>query len=218
MPTNLNALIRYKQIDACLKNKYVRCTVEKLQEVCSEAIGEHRGVYKLVSERTIRDDIRVMRSDILGFNAPIKSKNGAFYYTEDGYSIFRIPITEKELLRDIFKMLIEEKDNITDLEFDSLLERISFIVGEPLPSEEDIEEVPEFSLSMEEEEEEMEKEEVNEDQLISSSNIDSKEGDSKKDNFIKPKYTKITGPTVVGRIEIREEILVLLWEDIFMVI
>jgi len=133
MPTNLNALIRYKQIDACLKNLYVKCTIERLREVCSEAMGEHRGIYKLVSERTIRDDIRVMRSNILGFNAPIEFEDGKYIYTDKDYSIFKTPVTETKLLRDILKMLINERKGIADFEIDKLLKRISLIVGEPLP-------------------------------------------------------------------------------------
>jgi len=135
MPTNLNALIRYKQIDTCLRNRFVRCTIEKLQEVCTDAMGEFRGIYKQVSERTIRDDIRVMRSNMLGFNAPIAYNDGAFYYTDKDYSIFSTPLTEIDLLRDILKMLLSERNNIADDEVDKLLKRISVIVGEPLPFE-----------------------------------------------------------------------------------
>lgn len=69
MPTNLNALIRYKQIDKELSNPYLKTTIHSLQIACSNQLAEHRGVYKLVAERTIRDDIRVMRSSALGFNA-----------------------------------------------------------------------------------------------------------------------------------------------------
>jgi len=135
MPTNLNALIRYKRIDACLKNPYVACTIERLQETCSEAMGEFRGIYKLISERTIRDDIRVLRSNILGFNAPIKFEDGKYVYTEKDYSIFQTPVTEVDLLKDILNMLLEERNNIADTEIDMLLRRISIIIGEPIPFE-----------------------------------------------------------------------------------
>jgi hypothetical protein len=130
MPTNLNALIRYKQIDMCLRNPYTRCTLEKLQEVCSEAMGEHRGIYKTVSKRTIQDDIRVLRSDILGFNAPIVFEDGAYSYADKDYSIFDTPITEKELLHDIFQLLLKEREKLADDIADNLLKRISLILGE----------------------------------------------------------------------------------------
>ena len=135
MPTNLNALIRYKRIDACLTNPYVACTIERLQEVCTEALGEFRGRYSLVSERTIREDIKVLRSEILGFNAPIEVKDGVYYYSDKNYSIFKTPLTEVNLLKDILKMFIEERNNIAVLKIENLLTRISIIVGEPIPFE-----------------------------------------------------------------------------------
>jgi hydroxymethylpyrimidine pyrophosphatase-like HAD family hydrolase len=133
MPTNLNALIRYKQIDTCLRNPYIDSTISMLQEYCTESLGEKRGVYKLVSERTIRDDIRVMRSDILGFNAPIMVENGKYIYSDIDYSIFTIQIKEIDLLKEILKLLLEEKKNIVNKDVNILLLKISKIVGEPLP-------------------------------------------------------------------------------------
>lgn len=133
MPTNLNALIRYKQIDICLRNPYMDSSINMLQEYCTNALGESRGIYRLISERTIRDDIRVMRSDILGFNAPIELINGKYVYSDKDYSIFSIPVTEIKLLKEILKLLREEKKNIVSKDINSLLFQISEIVGEPLP-------------------------------------------------------------------------------------
>ena len=79
MPTNLNALIRYKKINQCLGNHYLKATIESLQEACSNQLAKHRGIYKLISNRTIRDDIRVMLSDALGFNALIEEKDGVYF-------------------------------------------------------------------------------------------------------------------------------------------
>ncbi len=135
MPTNLNALIRYKQIDACLKNPFANCTIPHLQEICTQSLGENRGIYKQVSERTIRDDIRVLKSDILGFNAPIVSENGKYHYSDPDFSIFSTPLTEKELLKDVLAMLLEERGNIADEEVDRLLLRIANIIGEGVPKE-----------------------------------------------------------------------------------
>ncbi len=44
--------------------------------VGSEALAESRGRYATVPERTVRYDLRLMRSDILGINAPIKQEGG----------------------------------------------------------------------------------------------------------------------------------------------
>lgn len=140
MPANLNALIRYKQIDKCLRNRFADCTIQRMQEVCSEALAEFRGVYKLVSERTIRDDIRVMRSEMLGFNAPIVFEDGKYYYDDPSYSIFDVSIEEKELLKEVMQMLLKERDKLGGGEVDSLLKRIAAVTGEILPMEERIEE------------------------------------------------------------------------------
>ena len=50
-------------------------TYNELIDACSNALDETRGRGIRISERTIRDDLRVMRSDILGFNAPIVQKD-----------------------------------------------------------------------------------------------------------------------------------------------
>ena len=134
MPKNLNALIRYKRIDSCLKNPYVPCTIKRLQEACTEAMGEFRGIYKLVSERTIRDDIRVLKSNILGFNAPIEFKDGKYIYTDSEYSIFDTPISELQLLNNIFKILLKERKNFEDIEVDKLIQKISTVIGKKIPS------------------------------------------------------------------------------------
>ena len=38
MPANKNALIRYKTIDNCLRNRYRRWTLEDLVDACSAAL------------------------------------------------------------------------------------------------------------------------------------------------------------------------------------
>ncbi|KAF0129152.1 MAG: transcriptional regulator [Bacteroidetes bacterium] len=115
MPTNLNALIRYKTIDQCLSNRSIKCTIERLQNECSEAMGEKRGIYKTISVRTIRDDIRVMRSDILGFNAPIVFVNGRYFYSDKNYSIFQQYIVDVEMLKSVYDLLLQNKDSINSV-------------------------------------------------------------------------------------------------------
>jgi hypothetical protein len=124
MPANLNALIRYKQIDKCLRNKYLKCTIRDLQEKCSEQLAEYRGVYKLISERTIRDDIRIMRSDALGFNAPIEVSDGVYNYSDENYSIFNIEVKDNDLLRLILHIFLSERENIKNKNIDFIIERL----------------------------------------------------------------------------------------------
>lgn len=111
MPTNLNALIRYKTIDKCLRNRYVKCDIDYLREACSEALGEFRGIYTPVSERTIRGDIHDMRSEILGFNAPIMfdREKRCYKYSDPDYSIFSVTVFDIELMKKILNLLLENR-------------------------------------------------------------------------------------------------------------
>lgn len=153
MPTNLNALIRYKQIDICLRNRHNPPNIEKLREVCSEALGEYRGIYREISERTIRDDIRVMKSDMLGFNAPIVSEGGYYYYSDPNYSIFNISVSNLELLKEIFQILIQAKELIRSKKLLYVLSELSSLtnIDLPLKVQEEIKEIekysPNFSIS-----------------------------------------------------------------------
>jgi predicted DNA-binding transcriptional regulator YafY len=100
MPANRNALIRYKTIDACLRNRRKKWTLEKLIDAVSDALYELEGIDKGISKRTIQADMQMMRSDKLGYNAPIIVLEKKYYIYEDaGYSITRIPLSEHDLSR-----------------------------------------------------------------------------------------------------------------------
>lgn len=100
MPVNRNALIRYKTIDSCLKNRRRKWTLEDLIEKVSDALYEYEGISKGISRRTIQADIQVMRSDKLGYNAPIIITEKKYYTYEDAeYSITNIPLNEQDLGR-----------------------------------------------------------------------------------------------------------------------
>lgn len=79
MPANKNALIRYKTIDNCLRNRYRRWTIDDLVDACSDALYDCEGITKGVSLRTVQNDIQMMRSDKLGYNAPIEVYDHKFY-------------------------------------------------------------------------------------------------------------------------------------------
>ena len=98
MPVNRNALIRYKTIDNCLRNKYRQWTLDDLIEACSEALYEYEGIDKGVSKRTVQMDIQMMRSEKLGYCAPIVVTDKKYYAYEDpNYSITNIPLTDQDL-------------------------------------------------------------------------------------------------------------------------
>ncbi len=136
MPVNLNALIRYKTIDRCMRNKYICCDIMRLREECTEALSESRGKLTTVSERTIRDDIRVMRSDILGFNAPIMLEDAAYRYSDPEYSIFDITIEKRELMLSIIELLWENRKTINNPMLSDILNELCDITGTALPEEE----------------------------------------------------------------------------------
>lgn len=88
MPINKNALIRYRTIDRCLRNKYRRWTLDDLVDACSGALYDMEGIARGVSARTVQADIQIMRSDKLGYEAPIEVYDGKFYrYADEDYSI-----------------------------------------------------------------------------------------------------------------------------------
>lgn len=98
MPVNRNALIRYKTIDTCLRNKYRQWTLEDLIDACSDALYEYEGIEKGISKRTIQMDIQMMRSEKLGYNAPIVVYDNKYYrYEDDDYSITNTPLSEQDL-------------------------------------------------------------------------------------------------------------------------
>ncbi len=98
MPVNRNALIRYRTIDRCLQNRRRKWTIEDLIDACSDALYEYEGTDKPISMRTIRMDLKAMRSEQLGYNAPIVVTDKKYYTYEDPeYSITDIPLTTQDL-------------------------------------------------------------------------------------------------------------------------
>jgi hypothetical protein len=99
MPANKNALIRYKTIDRCLRNRYRRWTIEDLVDACSDALYDMEGIRKGISLRTVQGDIQMMRSDKLGYNAPIEVYDQRYYrYADPQYSITDMPLSEDDFL------------------------------------------------------------------------------------------------------------------------
>lgn len=98
MATNKLALLRYKTIDECLKNRFRKWTLDDIIEKVADALYEYEGITSGVSKRTIQADIQVMRSDSLGYNAPIVVTDKKFYSYEDAaYSITKSPINDADM-------------------------------------------------------------------------------------------------------------------------
>lgn len=108
MPVNKNALIRYKTLNRCLRNKYRRWTLDDLVEACSDALYEMEGITRGVSVRTVQADLQVMRSDKLGYNAPIEVYDNKYYrYSDPDYSISDSPIDDE-----MYELVTETVDKL----------------------------------------------------------------------------------------------------------
>ncbi|MDR6783696.1 putative DNA-binding transcriptional regulator YafY [Pedobacter africanus] len=98
MSVNKLALIRYKTIDECLKNRFRKWTLEDIIERVAQMLYEYEGITSGVSKRTIQADIQLMRSDKLGYNAPIVVTDRKFYsYSDQAYSITKVPINANDV-------------------------------------------------------------------------------------------------------------------------
>jgi len=127
MAQNKNALIRYKTIDKCLQNQYRTWTLEDLMEACSNALYEYEGKENPVSKRTVQLDIQLMRSEKLGYNAPIVVYDKKFYkYEDEEFSITDIPLTETDInvLTETVSMLKQFKDFSLFNDVSDILQRL----------------------------------------------------------------------------------------------
>nr|WP_321233828.1 WYL domain-containing protein [uncultured Psychroserpens sp.] len=127
MAVNKNALIRYKTIDKCLQNKFRQWTLNDLIEAVSDALYEYEGKDVDVSKRTVQLDLQMMRSDKLGYNAPIVVYDRKYYkYDDEDYSIINIPVTDKDIkvMNEAIQLLRQFKDFSLFKEMDGVLQRL----------------------------------------------------------------------------------------------
>jgi predicted DNA-binding transcriptional regulator YafY len=112
MSQNKLALLRFKTIDKCLQNRFRKWTLEDLIEEVSDALYDYEGIRTGVGKRTIQLDIQHMRSDKLGYNAPIIVLDKKYYaYEEKDYSITKSNVSANDLetLSDAVKVLNQFK-------------------------------------------------------------------------------------------------------------
>ncbi len=127
MPANKNALIRYKTIDKCLRNRFRRWTIDDLVDACSDALYDMEGIMKGVSVRTVQGDIQMMRSDKLGYNAPIEVYDNKFYrYADRDYSINDNPLNadDYELVEKAVTLIGEVPEDKTLSELKTVLTKL----------------------------------------------------------------------------------------------
>ena len=138
MPANLNALIRYKTINSCLYGGRKKYNIQELIDACSDALNESRGRGVSISERTLRDDLRVMRSDILGFNAPIEQKKGLYFYSDPRYTILSVGITDPGIMDAVIKSLIRIRREVKHPELEVVLKKLKALSPESFETETEV--------------------------------------------------------------------------------
>ncbi|MGB0930883.1 MAG: helix-turn-helix transcriptional regulator [Chitinophagales bacterium] len=127
MALNKNALIRYRTIDKCLQNHYRKWTLNNLIEACSESLYEYEGRMVNVSKRTVQLDIQMMRSDKLGYDAPIVVYDRKYYkYSQPNFSITDIPLNENDMnvLSEAVEVLKQFKDFSLFSELGGIIQRL----------------------------------------------------------------------------------------------
>jgi len=127
MAITKNALIRYKTIDKCLQNRYRKWALKDLMQACSDALYEFEGRDINVSKRTIQLDIQLLRSDKLGYCAPIEVYDRKYYrYSDFNYTITDIPLTENDMnvLTETMNMLKQFQDFSLLQEFKGIINKL----------------------------------------------------------------------------------------------
>lgn len=99
MPANKYALLRYRIIDKCIRNKYKAYpSKEDIRQACEDFL--YNSFKERVSISTVEKDLFAMRNEEgLGYLAPIKFSRdlGGYYYEDPSYSIDKLPLNEDDI-------------------------------------------------------------------------------------------------------------------------
>lgn len=131
MPTNKNAVIRYRYIDELLSNRHKRYSTAEITEIVNEKLV--RDGYSEVGLRCIQKDIKALEEEV--FFAEITRENIAgkecVYYTDPSYSIFtkKLSADEEKLLSEVLNT-IGQFDGLDNFEWlDALKQRLNICEG-----------------------------------------------------------------------------------------
>lgn len=125
MPHIKNALIRYRIIDRCIRNKYKPFpTKNDLREACEEELfGSIDGVH--ICDSTIEKDMYAMKME---HDAPIKysKREKGYYYDDPEFTMNDIPLTDNDMEAISFaaKTLMQFKDVSLFRQFGSAIDKI----------------------------------------------------------------------------------------------
>ena len=93
MANSTHAHLRYNILDHCFRNKSYG--FEELLNVINEGIDELFPGEE-ISERTLREDIKVFRDKKDGFGAPLKEGMRTYKYSDTNFSIAQRPLQKYE--------------------------------------------------------------------------------------------------------------------------
>ncbi|MDN3493516.1 helix-turn-helix transcriptional regulator [Winogradskyella bathintestinalis] len=109
MANSTHAHLRYNILDHCFRNKSY--SFEELLNVVNEGI-EELFPGERISERTLREDIKVFRDKKDGFGAPLKEGMRTYKYSETNFSIAQRPLQKYEqYLIDAAQQLLSRFEN-----------------------------------------------------------------------------------------------------------
>lgn len=125
---NKSALTRYRLIDARINQKQKPApTLSELIQYVSDKLG------RSVSESIIQKDLYAMRyNEALGYHAPIAYdiQRRGYVYTEEGYSIHRLPVSEEDMQGlELAVGILEQFKNIPAIKvFDDAIQKLAATV------------------------------------------------------------------------------------------
>lgn len=125
MPQIKNAIIRFRIIDRCLRNKYKPFpTKSDIRTACEEALfGSEDGAN--ICDSTIEKDMFAMKME---HDAPIKysKREGGYYYTDEDFSINDIPLSEDDIdaIKFATNTLIHFRDSAMFKQFGFAIDKI----------------------------------------------------------------------------------------------
>lgn len=150
MPHIKNALIRFRIIDRCLRNKYKPFpTKQDLRLECEEALfGSIDG--NNICDSTIEKDMYAMKME---FDAPIRysKRHSGYYYEDPDFSINDIPLTEDDLnsIRFAAKTLMQFREVDIFKQFgnaiDKIFDRVAIAID---PAEEELNHLVQFETAV----------------------------------------------------------------------
>lgn len=101
MATNKCAMIRYKALDKCFRNKYKNFYMDDLIDACNEAIYNSTNIDPGIQRRQIYNDIRFMESPegwSIQLNDDLKDgKKRIYRYLNPSFSIYKRPLDDQEM-------------------------------------------------------------------------------------------------------------------------